>query len=85
MSSPANDPAFAGVAQVYNQTISSLDRDEIDDDISGEQETVMNPNAEAARFAQLEDAVLEASKGVGEGTDGEYKRYALRSKIYEYL
>lgn len=69
-----NNPAFAGLAQVFEpNTSSQVDKEEIEDDISGEQETVLPPSSNQTEL--LEEAVLQASKGVGDGTDSEYRRY----------
>lgn len=59
---------------------STLELQEVADDVAAEQETL--PVSEAAtdvdelgpEFAQLQATLLEASKGVTDGTDMEYKR-----------
>jgi hypothetical protein len=64
---------------------------EIEEDVTAEQETLIklsgkdseSDGAQSARsidapnFTQLQTTLMEASKGVTEGTDTEYKRYAL--------
>lgn len=78
MSTLELNAAFAGLFEVTKPNLNSqLDKEEIDDDISGEQETVIpqmsNKTESTFPPGQLEEAILQASKGVGESTDGAYK------------
>lgn len=64
------DPAFLGVLQAIDQARQDGPlQEEIDEDIESEQQTLP-----AVSFRELQIAVQEASKGVSEGTDGEYRR-----------
>jgi len=51
---------------------------EATDDLEGEQETTLGnqvgPDPEGAHISQLQDSLLQASKGVTEGTDASYHR-----------
>jgi hypothetical protein len=54
-----------------------LDMEDIEEDITAEQETLLDvmPSKEPDG-AQLQTTLMEASKGVTEGTDAEYRRCA---------
>ncbi|KIJ08191.1 hypothetical protein PAXINDRAFT_158207 [Paxillus involutus ATCC 200175] len=67
---------------------STLELQEVADDVAAEQETL--PVSEAAtdvdelgpEFAQLQATLLEASKGVTDGTDMEYKRLMQQCEAF---
>lgn len=63
-----------------------LNMEDIEEDVAAERETLIIQPAttttsgrsiDAPDFAQLQTTLMEASKGVTEGTDAEYKRYAV--------
>lgn len=81
-------PAFAGVRRfVAPPESESAEEQEAQDDLEGEKELIFPAtpdnipaddfgpsNKLSPSFAKLQDAVLQASKGVTEGTDNEYMR-----------
>lgn len=75
------NPAFAAISQFCNslETVDELDKDEIEDDIVGKKETLVE-GVPIDKLQLIEDAVLQASKGVGDRTDSKYKWYCYTSK-----
>jgi hypothetical protein len=75
-------PAFAGLHSVLNSTPDGRpERDDIIDDINGEQETLPDltpddatPSDSDTLISQWRTSVTGASKGVTEKTDAEYRR-----------
>ena len=81
-------PAFAGVRRfVAPPEAESAEEQEAEDDLEGEKDLIFPTTPEdisadnfgpsnkpSPSFAKLQDAVLQASKGVTEGTDSEYMR-----------
>ncbi|KAG1853519.1 hypothetical protein F4604DRAFT_1933212 [Suillus subluteus] len=62
---------------------SSLEMDDITEDVTAEQETLVDaplqpvlskPTDSTIDFAKLQSTLMDASKGVTEGTDSEYRR-----------
>jgi hypothetical protein len=89
--SPINGLKFAGVFQAISPSNDWEKHEalEIEDDVEGEQETFMGPDATAdedenvagpnaaadeGKVAQLKAVLLNASKGVIDHTDEEYRR-----------
>jgi hypothetical protein len=81
---------FAGVFQAINPSNDweCPREEEVTDDVEGEQETLPDEHksahsknegssADRGAMAQLQDSLLNVSKGVTEGTDNEYRRPAL--------
>jgi hypothetical protein len=82
--SAINRPQFAGVFRAISpeNDWEKPENAEIEDDVEGEQETFVGPDATRdddesgeAKFTQLKAFLLNASKGVTDGTDEEYRRY----------
>jgi hypothetical protein len=83
-------PAFAGVrCFVAPPESDSIEEQEAEDDLEGEKDLIFPTTCQDASgedknisssskptpsFAKLQDTVLQASKGVTEGTDNEYMR-----------
>lgn len=67
-----SSPGFVGVVQAINQEPPA----EIDvtDDAECEQETLINTGSQ---MAQLQDSLRDASKGVSDSTDSEYRRFVF--------
>jgi hypothetical protein len=83
MMSPINGPKFAGVFRAISPSNDweKPDDVEIEDDVEGEQETFAGPDAttdeeetEEAKVTRLKAFLLNASKGVTDRTDEEYRR-----------
>jgi hypothetical protein len=87
MTSTAIDPMqhFAGLQSVLPLT-TDLEMDaNIEEDVAAEQETLIDPeqsaptimanrSMDASEFAKLQATLMEASKGITDSTDAEYKR-----------
>lgn len=82
--SPINGPKFAGVFRAISPVNDweKPEEAEIEDDVEGEQETFVEPDAttdedqsDEAKLSRLKAFLLNASKGVTDGTDEEYQRY----------
>jgi hypothetical protein len=78
-------PGFGGLFAALNP-INSWEKpaeDEVRDDCEGETEALLlqeGPNIEttgASQLAQLHGTLMNASKGVTEGTDGKYRTFVL--------
>ncbi len=78
-------PAFAGLHKLLNTTSELPCREDVDDDIEGEQETIPDLHAEDLEateeadkegdlVSQWRESIMGASKGVTDKTDGEYQR-----------
>jgi hypothetical protein len=73
---------LAGLLQVINPSNASEKPEELEvmDDLEGEQQTLPNNSLSSqqggaeAHMSQLQDTLLQASKGVTEGTDAAYQR-----------
>jgi hypothetical protein len=85
--SPINGPKFAGVFRAISpqNDWEKPEQEEIDDDVEGEQETFVGPDAtkdegesEEAKVNRFKASVLNVSKGVSDSTDEEYQRYVPR-------
>jgi len=85
MANEFRGPAFAGLHKVLNTGSELPCREDIDDDIEGEQETIPDLHAEdleaseeddkeANLVSQWRESITGASKGVTDKTDGEYQR-----------
>ncbi|KAG1724756.1 uncharacterized protein EDB91DRAFT_1170028 [Suillus paluster] len=75
---------FPGLCGVLSGSATGLEIDEIEEDVAAEQETIIEPGAglktantgsiDTPDFVKLQMTLMEASKGVTDGTDAEYKR-----------
>lgn len=75
---------FPGLCGVLSGSAAGLEMDDIEEDVAAEQETIIEPSTglemmntgsiNAPDFAKLQETLMEASKGVTDGTDAEYKR-----------
>lgn len=75
---------FPGLCGVLSGSAAGLETDDIEEDIAAEQETIIEPSTglktmntgsmDAPDLAKLQETLMEASKGVTDGTDAEYKR-----------
>jgi hypothetical protein len=92
--SPIKGPKFAGVFQAISpeNDWEKPEQEEIDDDIEGEQETFVCPDAtkdegesEEAKVKRLKAFILNASKGVSDGTDEEYRRYVPHLSLLGFM
>ncbi|KAG1752751.1 uncharacterized protein EDB91DRAFT_1343747 [Suillus paluster] len=80
---------FPGLCGVLSGSATGLEIDEIEEDVAAEQETIIEPGAglktantgsiDTPDFVKLQMTLMEASKGVTDGTDAEYKRWMLFS------
>jgi hypothetical protein len=69
------EPQLEGLFQIVNPADSSEKPEELEviDDLEGEQQTMLNSDEE--HISQLQDSILQVSKGVTEGTDASYQRF----------
>jgi len=84
-------PGFTGVFQAINEEKPA--EGDVADDVEGEQETIPNielgdyaastnakgegTSANGEQMSHLQNSLRDASKGVSEGTDSEYKRLCI--------
>jgi hypothetical protein len=72
---------FPGVYQAINPSDKRQEPEELEvtDDLEGEQETMLETTQQDddgdTRMSDLRDTLLQASKGVTEGTDSKYQRW----------
>jgi hypothetical protein len=73
---------FPGLSSALADTPhSSVDQDEIADDVAAEQETLTSPTSDDSQdttvtndLTQLQDTLQHISKGISDSTESEYKR-----------
>jgi len=83
MANEFRGPAFAGLHNLFTAA-SELRREDVDDDIEGEQETIPDlhtddlaatgEEGDCDLVSQWRESITGASKGVTDKTDGEYQR-----------
>jgi hypothetical protein len=79
---------FPGVYQAINPSDKRQEPEELEvtDDLEGEQESLLETTQQDddgdTRMSDLRDTLLQASKGVTEGTDSEYQRWDVFILFY---